>query len=232
MKKTAIATICALLLVTAATFLWADHENPPEFEVISLKIVPPEVTAGETATIRAEVANHGDSEGTYDAVLTIDRAEVETRSITLLPDATETLTFSLVIDEAGYYEIALGNRSTTLAILEAPPSAFRVSQLEVDPKWVYPGEETTVTATIVNSGGTKGSYIAKLRIDDATEQETEVILSAGMHQTVTFLITIDVPGNYTVALGELTKQLVVLQPVEPVKPVEPKINGWCSTPGG
>ena len=229
MKKIAIGTICALPFITTAVLLLACGEAPPQFDVVSLNIVPPEVTAGETATIWAEVRNSGGSEGTYDAVLTVDRAEGERQSTALAPGKSVTLTFPLVIYKPGYYEIAIGNRSSTLAVLEAPPPAFRVSHLEVDPEWVCPGEETTVTATIVNNGGTTGSYIAKLRIGDATEQETEVILSAGMDQTVTFLITIDTPGNYAVILGELTKQLVVLQPVEPI---EIKINGFCGPARG
>ena len=229
MKKIAIGTVCALPFITAAVLLLARGEAPPQFDVVSLNIVPPEVTAGETATIWAEVRNSGGSEGTYDAALTVDGAEAERQSAALGPGKTVTLTFPLVEDEPGYYEIAVGNRSTTLAVLEAPPPAFRVSQLEVDPEWVCPGEKTTVTATIVNTGGTRGSYIAKLRIGDATEQATEVILSAGMDQTVTFLITIDTPGNYVVVLGELTEQLVVLQPVEPI---EIKINGFCGPARG
>ena len=217
----AIGTICALPLVTAAIFLLAGHQSPPEFEVISLKIVPPEVTAGETATLSAEVTNSGGSEGTYNAVLTIDRAEIETRSITLLPGATETLTFSLVKDEAGYYEIALGNRSITLAVQTAPPPAFHISDLAINPAEVDPEEETTITAKVANSGGTEGSYTAELKINDTLEQVTQVTVAAGTNRTLTFSVSRDLPGTCTVTLGELTGQFMVSWPVELIPPVTP-----------
>jgi len=229
MKRIAIGTICALALITVAILLPAACEAPPEFDVVAISIEPRQVIADETATIRAEVRNNGGSGGTYDAVLTVDGAEAERQSTALAPGKSVILTFHLVTDKPGYYAIAVGNRSTTLAVLEALPPAFCISQLEVDPEWVYPGEETTVTATIVNTGDTRGSYIAKLRIDDTAQQAVEVILSAGMDRTVTFLVTIDVPGNYTVALGELTRELVVFLPVEPI---QIRMNDWCDTARG
>ena len=229
MKRVAIGTICGLALVTVAIVLLAACEAPPEFDVVAISTEPRQVTADETATIRAEVRNNGGSEGTYDAVLTVDGAEAARQSAALAPGKSVILTFHVVTDKPGYYAIAVGNRSTTLAVLEPPPPAFRISQLEVDPQWVHPGEETTVTATIVNVGDTRGSYIAKLRIDDTAQQVAEIILPAGMDRTVTFLVTMDAPGNYTVAVGELTRQLVVFWPVEPI---QIRINDWCDTARG
>lgn len=236
MKKIAIGTICALPLITAAILVLAAREAPPEFEVTAIGIEPRQVTCGETATIRAEVRNSGGSEGTYDAVLSVDRTEADRKDCALAPGETVIMTFSLVMDEPGYHEIAVGNRSTALSVLEPPPPAFNVSQLEIDPQWVDAGEETTVTARIVNTGGTKGSYIAKLTIDGTTEQTAEVTLSPGTHLTVTFLVTVDVPGNYMIGVGELTGELAVFQPVEPIvikiKPYEPSAQSRCDTPGG
>lgn len=229
----AIGTICALPLVAAAILLLAGHQSPPEFEVISLKIVPPEVTAGETATIRAEVANHGGSEGRYDAVLAIDRAEVETKSLSLAPGATETVTFSLVKDETGYYEIAIGNRSITLAVQEASPPAFHISGLVINPAEIDPGKETTITAKVTNSGGTDGSYTAELKINETLEQATEVSVAAGANRTLTFLVSRDLPGTYTVTLGQLTGQFMVSWPVNLIPPIVPKPTAApsCSGPG-
>jgi hypothetical protein len=66
-----------------------------EFEVIALDFQPSEVIAGETVTITAEVKNSGGSEGTYNAILTIDGATVETKEVVLTPGTSRTVTFSL-----------------------------------------------------------------------------------------------------------------------------------------
>lgn len=236
MKKMVIGAIFALLLITAAILLQVFRETPPEFDVVSMKIVPPEVTVGETAIVRAEVTNSGGYEGTYNAALTIDRVEAETKSVTLVSGETGTVTFSIVKDEAGYYEIAIGNRSSTFAVREALPPAFHISELAINPPEVDPAEQTTITAKVENSGGTGGSYDAELKINDTLEQTTEVIVAAGTHQTLTFSVSKDIPGTYVVALGGLTGQFTVLQPEKPIvikiEVDEPSDPSCCDpTPG-
>jgi len=91
-----------------------------EFEVTSLDIKPPEVAAGETANVTAEVKNTGGSEGTYAAVLTVDGATVETEEVTLVPGASKTVTFSLVKDIPGTYQVSIGGLNSSLKVKEKP----------------------------------------------------------------------------------------------------------------
>ena len=77
MKRMATGTIRVVLIMAMPILLMACQKVPPEFEVVSLSIVPPEVMAGETATLGAEVRNCGGDESIYDAVLTTDRVKTE-----------------------------------------------------------------------------------------------------------------------------------------------------------
>ncbi|MCX6009774.1 MAG: hypothetical protein NTW48_07070 [Chloroflexi bacterium] len=86
------------------------------FEVVSLDITPLEITAGDTVTVTARVKNIGGSEGIYTAVLTIDGATVETKEVALAPGASETVTFSLVKDTPGTYQVGIGELTSSLTV--------------------------------------------------------------------------------------------------------------------
>jgi len=129
-KTEAIAglLLAALLILGACTP--APPPAPAEFEVISLDITPIEVEAGETVSITAVVKNIGGSEGTYAAVLTVNRATVETKEVIIAPGASRTITFSLVKEAVGTYEIGIGKMSSSLMVKEKQP-AIEV-ELDVD----------------------------------------------------------------------------------------------------
>jgi len=90
--------------------------TPAEFEVTSLDITPSEATTGETVSITAVVENIGGSEGTYAATLTVDGATVETKQVTLSAGASETVTFSLMKDTPGTYQVGIGGLTSTLTV--------------------------------------------------------------------------------------------------------------------
>jgi len=94
----------------------APAPEPAKFEVISLDIKPPEVVLGETVSIIAEVKNIGGSEGTYAAALTIDGAAVETKEVILAPGASTTVSFSLLKDTTGTYQVGIGGLSSSLTV--------------------------------------------------------------------------------------------------------------------
>ena len=84
--------------------------------MVSFDIAPPEVTAGETVSVTAGVKNIGGSEDVYTAILSVDGAEVEREDVTVTPEVIEKIAFSLVRDEAGTYQVAIGGRSASLIV--------------------------------------------------------------------------------------------------------------------
>lgn len=121
-KYLALALVLSMLITGGACAKPAPTPPPSvaEFEVISLDIKPSEIMAGETVSITAEVKNTGDSEGIYTAVLSVDGATVETKEFALAPGALETVSFSLVKDTPGTYQIGIGELSSSLTVKEKP----------------------------------------------------------------------------------------------------------------
>lgn len=105
-----------MLLLVVVLILPTACKAPAEFEVISLDIAPPQVTAGETVSVTAEVRNTGGSEGVYTATLTVDGEKVETKEVTIAPSASKTVTFSLVKDTPGTYQVGIGGLSSSLTV--------------------------------------------------------------------------------------------------------------------
>ena len=103
-----------------------------EFEVISLDIEPPEVMAGEAVSITAVVENTGGSEGTYAVILTVDGATVETKEVVIRPGNSKVVTFSLVKDTPGTYEIGIGGQSSSLIVKAKPTLEELAIQIHED----------------------------------------------------------------------------------------------------
>jgi len=66
----------------------------------------------------AVVENIGGIEGTYAAMLTIDGVLVEAQEVAIAPGSSKIITFSLVEEIPGTYEIAIGDLTSTLTIEE------------------------------------------------------------------------------------------------------------------
>jgi len=91
---------------------------PAEFEIVSMNIKPMIAVAGETVSITAVVKNIGGSEGTYAAMLTMDGVLIDANEVAITPGGSKVVTFSLVEEISGTYEISIGDLTSTLTIGE------------------------------------------------------------------------------------------------------------------
>ena len=99
---------------------------------------------------------------------------------------------------------------TILAYTATAQSAiFTVSDLAVSPSEVSSGEEVTIRAVVSNSGGLAGSYQVTLKIDGEVETTQTVDIAANGSEEVTFIVSRDVAGSYTVDVGGLTDRFTV-----------------------
>jgi len=110
-----VSWVIVLLLIVVLIFPLA-CKAPAAFEVVSLDITPPEMMAGETATVNADVRNIGGTEGTYTAILAVDSLEAAKKDVTVPPGATRTVTFALVEGKAGTYRVAVGGLSSNIVV--------------------------------------------------------------------------------------------------------------------
>jgi len=114
-KKILAAGLLLVMAITAATAC-TPSAPPARFEITSLDIKPAQVEVGDKAVISALIANTGGAAGNYSATLSVDGKKVESKAVNLDPGATQSVTFSLSKDEAGTYEIEIGDRSAELTV--------------------------------------------------------------------------------------------------------------------
>ena len=85
-----------------------------------------------------------------------------------------------------------------------------VSNLALNPTNVYVGEKVIISVLVTNIGDETGLYTVSLKIGQVVEDSKTVMLKGGQSATVTFSVTKSVPGTYTVAVGDLTSEFMVL----------------------
>jgi len=88
------------------------------FTLSSLSISPPEVSAGEVVTISVFLANAGEAGGSYTATLKINGIVAETREVSLVGGANETMTFTTSQGEAGTYSIEVNGLPGSFTVKE------------------------------------------------------------------------------------------------------------------
>lgn len=238
MKRKAIGIIFLLALVAICGLLQACVEAQPDFQVLSLKIMPTKVVTGEKATIMVEIINNDAKEATYNVPLMVNGVADDRRSVTLAPGDTELITFTLTRNNPGTYSISVGRWESKLVVEKPSPAAFVISNLEVSPTEIDVQDSIVISAEIANVGGTQGSYTADLKIDGTTIETKEVTIPAGDDHELVFNLCQCSPGTYTIALGNLTSQFVVNEIPIPIidysppstSPTSPPVNR-CSTYG-
>jgi len=104
---------------------------------------------------------------------------------------------------------------TTFAIMgiATPPRAeFTITSLDLSSTRVKPGEELTASVTAANTGDAEGNYSVNLTINGKVEQTKTVTLAPSAAERVTFTISKDTPGIYTVSIGGLGGEFTVTPP--------------------
>ena len=117
------------------------------------------------------------------------------------------------VDTQNNFVTALVSHFTTFAIMGAAvsptPANFSVTSLDLSNEQVEPGQEVLVAVNVTNIGGYKGSYTLNLTINGAVEQTKTVTLASLASDTVTFTVTKEEPGSYTISVDGLTKEFSV-----------------------
>ena len=113
-KKLLIRFLLIIVITFPVLFCSCKSAN---FEVSNLVIEPAQVLTGETVTVTVDVTNTGGAEGTYDVLLLVNGVNKLSKEITLAPETTGTVRFTLVQDSPGTYSIAVAELSDTLTVI-------------------------------------------------------------------------------------------------------------------
>ncbi|HEY82864.1 MAG TPA: hypothetical protein G4O01_06195 [Dehalococcoidia bacterium] len=99
---------------------------------------------------------------------------------------------------------------TAFAILvPTRPASFTLADLKITPTEIYLGESVSISIQLTNTGDLTGSYEVSLKIDDSVVETKEVTLEGGDSETVSFSLTPNKVGEYSVDVGGLQGTFVV-----------------------
>jgi hypothetical protein len=169
---------------------------------------------------------YGTSSGTYDLLSPLDETFVYEHRVTLT---------GLIPGTTYYYQIMSADKSENMSVSEemtltttGVPATFLVTSLAIDPAEADIGQVVVVNVIVANTGDGAGKYQAKLMLDGAVVATKEVTIDGHTDMTVTFSITQDAAGTYSVSIDGQSVSLVVKEapappgpPTPPEPPVEP-----------
>ncbi len=106
------------------------------FTLSSLSISPPEASAGEAVTISVFLANAGEADGSYTAILKVNGAIAETKEVSLVGGTSETITFTTSQGESGAYSIDVNGLPGSFTVKEgASPPIVAIPALPGERNW-------------------------------------------------------------------------------------------------
>jgi uncharacterized protein (DUF2147 family) len=213
------------------SFVVMANVNPASFSVGSLSVTPAEVAPKQSVSISAVVNNSGDLSGSYTVTLKVGGTQVDSQTITLAGGSSQTVSFSTAQDAAGTYTVDVNGLSGSFVVKAAPtppaPATFTVSSLAILPAEVNVKDSVAISTVVKNTGGTTGTYTVTLKINGVAVDSKNVSLDGGASQKVTFTVSRDTAGAYTVDVNGLTGQFTVKgAAAPPVTPVKPGVSPW------
>lgn len=94
--------------------------GPALFRVSDLTVTPAEVEVGNEVTISLVLTNIGEEEGSYTLALKVNQVVEDTKTITLDAGASTAVQFKVTKEEAGTYDVEIGELSGGFNVKEAP----------------------------------------------------------------------------------------------------------------
>jgi len=127
MRKKLAFTVIGIICIVAIGALTFMLTQKADFEVSNIRYSPSKVFAGENITISADIKNVGNAEGSYDATLTIEGTDIETKTVRLAPREEKTIHFTVRLEKEGNHTIKIGDETLTLTV---HPKLFKGAYLE------------------------------------------------------------------------------------------------------
>jgi hypothetical protein len=181
--------------------------------------VPGEAVSGNPIFVTAVVENYGGAGGKYDLTVFVEGEVAGKGSLMLAAGSKETAAIILPGDyEPGYYRIGLGvgplqimldGFEERIRILK--PAEFVTGHINLEPPQMNIGEETTVRVKILNVGEAEGTQAVSLIVDGAVEQTKQLSLKGESSEEISFRLTVQEPGRYTLSVNGLSEILEVFK---------------------
>jgi len=102
----------------------------------------------------------------------------------------------------------------------APLTSFKVTNLQINPNEVKPGEKVTISVLVTNVGREAGSYGVALKINESIESIKTVTLRGGESTEVKFEVTREKTGTYSIEIAGLKGEFKVKEQPTTMIPIE------------
>lgn len=177
---------------------------------VSLNVTTVEgpVVRGDEAVVNARFENRGLAAAVVPVEFTVQGRTVERRNVTVPAGAARNVEFAHELNRTGGWELGVNGRTVDVQV-EPPSARLAVVELGAEPATVKAGEPVEVTASVRNVGAAAGTERVLLSAFGTTVATKEVTLSPGETGEVTFVRTIEAPGNYTFGVGDEQVQVTV-----------------------
>jgi hypothetical protein len=119
---------------------------------------------------------------------------------------------SIVDQENDTIKSKVSHFSLFAVLAPVHPASFTVTDLSVNPVEIYPGEDVSVSAIVINTGSLTGTHEISLVVNDVIAETREVTLDGVDSELVTFSLTADMVGEHVVEVGELKSIFTVNEP--------------------
>jgi len=177
-----------------------------EVNVGPLSIQDSEIVVGEPFIVEAGVTNIGENDGTFSASIRLDGKVVEKQSVSIAAGATEMVQFDCIAETPGTHTLRLNDSTATFTALK--PADFEVTFLSI-PKEAYMRQAIVIESNVTNIGEVEGLYNERLMVDGTEKASSDTPIAPGATETISFTMTIDTPGTYTISLDGATATLTV-----------------------
>jgi len=104
------------------------------------------------------------------------------------------------------------------------PASFSVTDLRIDPLKADSNQPVSVSVLVTNTGDQAGTHEVLLKLNDKMERSKSVSLEGGSSERVTFTVTRELGGSYTVSIGGLSGMYSIdgPMPLDPIPSKPPK----------
>jgi len=178
--------------------------SDPRLVVENLVINPEIVGPGENVVISVDVKNIGEVEDSTLIELEIGGEIVDNENVTLGPDESKPVSFTISENIPGEYSVRIGSVRAgyligSFKVIEEV--YFVVENLAITPENVDPGENITISVDVANIGWVEGSELIELEIGGEIVDNENVTLGPDESKPVSFTISENIPGEYSVRIG-------------------------------
>ncbi|MDD5287541.1 MAG: hypothetical protein PHY28_00280 [Dehalococcoidales bacterium] len=162
MKK-CFATVLTVVLLCSSIASLSCAKKPAEFTFSDLVLSPAEAEVWQEVTATAKVKNIGQLEGICTAVLKINGAELQSKNISLIGGAIETVTFTFKRDVGPSCDVEINGLTRTLVVKEGILPVLSIGDKWVV-KWTVDDFEYNVTMEVTGEDVTNGKNCYAMQV--------------------------------------------------------------------